>query len=80
MNRSEDLFVRQLTKLGKEQAHLNATSPLPEWLRPLAALVGEKPWQTLLITSFFLSSLVSLFTFSLIWKLFNQGVLAWLLN
>ncbi len=80
MKLSEIKFLNQLEKLGKEQALLETSSPLPEWSRPLARILGEKPWQVLLLSSFVLSALLSVWFFPWVMNLFNQGVLSWLLR
>lgn len=80
MKQSETSFLQQLEKLGQEQAKLEASSPLPEWLRPMAGILGEKPWQVLLVSSFMVAAAVSIFFFPLVWELFNEGVLSWLVR
>jgi hypothetical protein len=80
MKKSEQDFLHQLEKLGKEQARIDSSSPLPLWLRPFAAVMGEKPWQILLISSFVVSVVICVWFYPIILNLFNKGVLAWLLR
>lgn len=80
MKKSEHDFLAQLEKMGKEQAKIDASSPLPEWLRPMAAILGENPWQTLLVSSLVVSVGIALWFYPLILSLFNKGVLKWLLR
>ncbi len=80
MKKSEQEFLVQLEKLGAEQAKIDSTSPLPEWLRPMAAVLGKKPWQVLLGSSFVVSVLISVLLYPWVLNLFERGVLAWLLR
>lgn len=80
MTQSESHFLRTLETLSKDQARIESSSPLPEGMRPMAAVVGRKPWQVLLATSFIVSACVSTFAYPFISRLFEAGVLAWLLR
>lgn len=80
MKKTENQFMRVLEARGRDQAQIEASSPLPESFRPLASFLGEKPWQTMLLVSFVLASLLATWQYSLVLKLFNRGVLAWLLR
>lgn len=60
---TEDAFVRTLQDLAKRQASISGSSPLPEWLRPLASLVGLHYWQILLCVSFVLALVIAFWTF-----------------
>lgn len=80
MNKQETDFLVKLEQLGKEQAHIEATSPLPEWARPVARILGEKPFPSILLGSFVLAALISTWFYPLIINLFNRGVLAWMLR
>lgn len=80
MKNSEANFLLKLEELGKEQAHIEATSPLPEWARPVASLLGEKPLPTLFFGSLVLAALISVWFYPVALELFNRGVLSWLLR
>ena len=70
----------QLEERGQEQARIEASSPLPEFFRPVASLLGERSWQVLLLLSFIVSACIATWSYTLIIHLFDQGVLAWLLR
>lgn len=78
--KSDKQFVQELQRRAKEQAKIDASSPIPESLRPFAALVGEKSWQFLLVSSLVVAVMVSSFTFKYIYALYEKGVLYWLIN
>ncbi len=80
MKKTENLFLEQLEERGQEQARIEASSPLPELFRPMAAFVGEKSWQVLLLVSFVVSVVIATWEYPMVIRLFEQGVLAWLLR
>ncbi len=63
MKQSESQFVRVLQQKAKRQAAIEASSPLPQIVRPLAAIVGMHYWQVLLLLSFLISIPVSIWFF-----------------
>ena len=73
-------FLAELEQLAQEQAIVEASSPLPEWSRELAAMMGKYPWQTLLIASLSLSIVIAAWFFPLIYKLYQKGIIQWLLS
>ncbi len=76
----ETQFLELLTQKAKEQAMIESTSPIPEWLRPTIALVGRYPWQTLLIGSFVLAMMISTVTYDAFLRLYMQGTIGWLIE
>lgn len=80
MQKSENTFLHALEELGADQARIESSSPLPEWVKPLASLLGDRPWQTLLLFSFALSMFVSICFYSFFYSWFAKGVLSWLLQ
>lgn len=80
MRNQELQFVRQLEALGKEQARIESSSPIPSILRPFASFLGKRTWQTLLLTSIILGGAISVWMYSFVLVLFERGVLAWLLR
>lgn len=80
MKASEMSFLEQLEDRARQQARIESSSPLPEGIRPLAALLGEKPWQVILLSSFVWSVVVTILIYPIVLRLFEQGVLSWLLR
>ncbi len=80
MKKSEEQFLHVLEKLGIEQARIEESSPLPESVRPLAALLGEHPLPMLLLSSFVVAALISVWWYPWLLSLFEKGVLQWLLR
>lgn len=68
---SEESFVQQLQEKAKKQALLEQSSPLPEWARPLASLIGLHYWQFLLCVSFLLAVGVSIVLFPHVYERFR---------
>lgn len=76
----ETKFVELLTKKAKEQAAIEATSPIPEWLRPTIALIGRYTWQSLLGGSFLLAVGISTLSYAAFLRLYTQGTIGWLIE
>ncbi|MEO8581548.1 MAG: hypothetical protein ABI425_03100 [Patescibacteria group bacterium] len=56
-------FLHQLQTTAKRQSRLQDTSVFPPFLYPLTSFIGEKPWQTLVLSSFLFSWIVFLLWF-----------------
>lgn len=80
MKKTEASFLHDLELLGKEQARIEGSSPVPEFMRPLAKMLGEHNWQALFLSSLVLSIFISVWFYPLILQLFDKGILAWLLR
>jgi hypothetical protein len=64
---NEQKFLNELQTLAEKQAGIEATSPLPEWSRPLASIVGNRYWIVLLIVSFIVAIPISVVFFATIY-------------
>jgi len=80
MTHSEKQFLHILEKRAKEQASIEASSPLPHILRPFAAVVGQEAWKALLLLSLIVAICMSVGTFRWVYRLYERGVLQWLVG
>lgn len=63
MKSPANTFLQELQTTAKRQSRLQDTSFFPRFLYPLTSLVGEKPWQTLALSSFLFSWILFLLWF-----------------
>lgn len=69
----EKTFVRLLQKKAREQAAIEQSSPLPEWIRPVMSVVGRKYWLALLILSSLVSIPISIVLFPIVYTSVTGG-------
>ncbi|MEP7167335.1 MAG: hypothetical protein ABI758_05120 [Candidatus Woesebacteria bacterium] len=60
---NETQFLKNLQQKAKVQASVDGSSPLPQWARPLASLVGLHYWQFLLVISCIIAIFISVWLF-----------------
>ena len=56
-------FLQELQTHAKRQSKLQDSSVIPSFAYPLTAFIGEKPWQSLLLSSFLVSWILFLLLF-----------------
>lgn len=69
---SDRFFVQTLKKQAAIQSKLNDNKHVPAAFKPLMALVGVYPWQSLLIFSFICAWLILLFQFEFFFTLVHN--------
>jgi len=65
----QDSFLKTLKAQAKHQSKLQDTSPFPKFLYPVMTVVGEYPWQTLIVSAFFSSWILLLIWFEFFYNL-----------
>lgn len=63
MKQPAEPFLHKLQNTAKRQSRLQNTSVFPRFLNPLTSFIGEKPWQTLVFSSFLFAWLIFLLWF-----------------
>lgn len=63
----EKVFLSKLQAKAKQQAMLTNSSPLPEWSKPFASIVGMHYWQFLLFLSCIVAMVLSVAFFPFIY-------------
>lgn len=69
MQITEEKFIEELQEKAKQQAGMNEGSPLPDWAKPFASVIGLHYWQFLLIVSLVIAIPVSIWFFPTIYEL-----------
>lgn len=68
MRSTENQFLEELQNKAKNQAILTKGSPIPDWAKPFASIVGLHYWQFLLIISFIVAMTISAASFSIVYS------------
>lgn len=63
MKKQQDIFVQTLQSFAQRQSKLQNTSVFPPIFNPVTTMIGQYPWQSLLVLSFFTSWVVFLIWF-----------------
>ncbi len=67
MKQSEQDFLAMLSKKALQQAEIEKSSPIPQFLRPFFSVVGQKYWLMLLLMSLVISIPLSIWFFPIVY-------------
>jgi hypothetical protein len=68
MQPNEIKFLETLQERAKTQAILTKGSPIPDWAKPFASAIGLHYWQFLLLISFVIAALISVYYFPVVYE------------
>ncbi len=74
MKTTHEPFLNELQQTARRQSRLQNNSVFPKFMNPVNAFIGEKPWQTLVLSSFIFSWIVFLFWFEFFYNFVHNIV------